>query len=167
MKNAGRRARRTWFINGRKDEGRRAHTSSPEATCSPRPCCESTAAYEDACERGGMIDFAELLLRSHELWLENSGLLEHYQRRFGHLLVDEFQDTNTIQYAWLRCLPAKPVRSWSWATTTSPSTAGAVRVSRTSIAFSRTSRRPRHSPRAELSLHRKDPRGGERADRAQ
>ena len=62
------------------------------------------SAYEQACERGGMVDFGELLLRSHELWLKNPGLLAHYQNRFQHILVDEFQDTNAIQYAWLRVL---------------------------------------------------------------
>jgi DNA helicase-2/ATP-dependent DNA helicase PcrA len=61
-------------------------------------------AYEEACERSGMVDFAELLLRAHELWLKNPDLLAHYQGRFRYLLVDEFQDTNTIQYAWLRVL---------------------------------------------------------------
>ena len=61
-------------------------------------------AYEAMCEQGGLVDFAELLLRSHELWLEQPELLAHYRGRFGHLLVDEFQDTNTIQYAWLRVL---------------------------------------------------------------
>ena len=94
----------TWFINGQKDEGRRARHVEPGGDLFTETMVRVYAAYEDACERGGMIDFAELLLRSHELWLENSGLLEHYQRRFGHLLVDEFQDTNTIQYAWLRVL---------------------------------------------------------------
>ena len=61
-------------------------------------------AYEEACERGGMVDFAELLLRAHELWLKNPSLLEHYRRRFRHILVDEFQDTNAIQYASVRML---------------------------------------------------------------
>ncbi|NNC54310.1 MAG: UvrD-helicase domain-containing protein, partial [Pseudomonadales bacterium] len=61
-------------------------------------------AYEQACQRAGQVDFAELLLRSHELWLQQPALLQHYQQRFGHILVDEFQDTNTIQYAWLRVL---------------------------------------------------------------
>src|SRR5690606_38325873 len=61
-------------------------------------------AYEELCQQGGLVDFAELLLRSHELWLNRPELLAHYRRRFGHLLVDEFQDTNTIQYAWLRLL---------------------------------------------------------------
>jgi DNA helicase-2/ATP-dependent DNA helicase PcrA len=61
-------------------------------------------SYEDVCARGGLVDFAELLLRAHELWRDNAELLEHYRRRFQHLLVDEFQDTNAIQYAWLRLL---------------------------------------------------------------
>src|SRR5690606_12769627 len=61
-------------------------------------------AYEELCQQGGLVDFAELLLRSHELWLTRPELLDHYRRRFRHLLVDEFQDTNTIQYAWLRLL---------------------------------------------------------------
>ena len=61
-------------------------------------------AYEDACQRGGLVDFAELLLRAHELWLKSPETLRHYQERFSILLVDEFQDTNSIQYAWLRVL---------------------------------------------------------------
>ena len=61
-------------------------------------------AYEAACLRGGLVDFAELLLRAHELWLKSPETLAHYQERFNILLVDEFQDTNSIQYAWLRVL---------------------------------------------------------------
>jgi len=63
--------------------------------------------YEEACNRGGMIDFGEILLRAHELWLNCPQILDHYQRRFQHILVDEFQDTNSIQYAWLRVLAGK------------------------------------------------------------
>ncbi|MDO6750066.1 UvrD-helicase domain-containing protein, partial [Gilvimarinus sp. 1_MG-2023] len=55
-------------------------------------------AYEADCERGGLVDFAELLLRAHELWLNNPSLLSHYQCRFPFILVDEFQDTNSVQY---------------------------------------------------------------------
>ena len=65
---------------------------------------EVYTAYEEACTRGGMIDFGEILLRAHELWLKNPQILEHYQKRFQYILVDEFQDTNAIQYAWLRVL---------------------------------------------------------------
>ena len=93
-----------WFINGQKDEGRRAKqvpASDDVFEITHRKVYES---YEALCQQGGLVDFAELLLRSHELWLENPELLAHYHRRFGHLLVDEFQDTNAIQYAWLRVL---------------------------------------------------------------
>ena len=62
------------------------------------------AAYEEVCRRSGLVDFAELLLRTHETLLKNPDLLAHYQRRFRYILVDEFQDTNTIQYAWLKLL---------------------------------------------------------------
>ena len=62
------------------------------------------AADEEACNSGGMIDFGEILLRAHELWLNNPQVLTHYQRRFQYILVDEFQDTNSIQYAWLQVL---------------------------------------------------------------
>ena len=69
------------------------------------------ASYEEVCQRGGLVDFAELLLRAHELLRDNEELLLHYRRRFEHLLVDEFQDTNALQYAWLRLLagPSTPV----------------------------------------------------------
>src|SRR5690606_3885590 len=59
---------------------------------------------EETCRRSGLVDFAELLLRSHELWLQNDSLLAHYRERYQHLLIDEFQDTNTLQYAWIRVL---------------------------------------------------------------
>ncbi|MCI0655276.1 MAG: UvrD-helicase domain-containing protein, partial [Methylococcaceae bacterium] len=64
-------------------------------------------AYEKICERSGLVDFAELLLRAHELLRDVPGMLDHYRQRFAHVLVDEFQDTNTIQYAWLRLLTAE------------------------------------------------------------
>jgi DNA helicase II / ATP-dependent DNA helicase PcrA len=93
-----------WFINAQKDEGRRARevvAGDDLFLITHRRIYE---AYEELCFTGGLVDFAELLLRSHELWLEAPDLLAHYQRRFQHLLVDEFQDTNSIQYAWLRVL---------------------------------------------------------------
>ncbi len=93
-----------WFINSQKEEGRRARHLDPDGGLFEATMRKVYAAYEEATERGGMVDFAELLLRSHELWLDDRHLLEHYQRRFRHLLVDEFQDTNTLQYAWLRVL---------------------------------------------------------------
>ncbi len=94
-----------WYINGQKDEGlRAAHIEAPESDLYTRTMLHAYFAYERACERGGMVDFAELLLRAHELWLKSPQVLEHYQSRFRQVLVDEFQDTNTIQYAWLRVL---------------------------------------------------------------
>ena len=96
-----------WFINGQKDEGRRAKDVIPGDDLFLVTQQKIYAAYESLCHQGGLVDFAELLLKSHELWLEQPEVLEHYQRRFQHLLVDEFQDTNTIQYAWLRVLAGR------------------------------------------------------------
>ena len=93
-----------WFINAQKDEGLRPQHLDDERDPDRRQRIALYAAYEEVCERGGLVDFAELLLRAHELWRDNTDLLAHYQRRFQHLLVDEFQDTNAIQYAWLRLL---------------------------------------------------------------
>jgi len=93
-----------WFINAQKDEGLRAKNLHDDGDPQRRQMISLYKEYEALCERGGLVDFAELLLRAHELWLKNPELLAHYQRRFGHLLVDEFQDTNAIQYAWLRLL---------------------------------------------------------------
>jgi len=93
-----------WFINAQKDEGLRPQHIEDYGDLYTKTHLDIYRAYEEACERGGMVDFAELLLRAHELWLNNPALLKHYQRRFSHLLVDEFQDTNAIQYAWLRVL---------------------------------------------------------------
>jgi DNA helicase-2/ATP-dependent DNA helicase PcrA len=93
-----------WFINAQKDEGLRPRHLDDERDPNRKQMIALYAAYEEVCERGGLVDFAELLLRAHELWRDNPELLAHYQRRFQHLLVDEFQDTNAIQYAWLRLL---------------------------------------------------------------
>jgi DNA helicase-2/ATP-dependent DNA helicase PcrA len=93
-----------WFINAQKDEGLRPQHLDDERDPNRRQMIDLYAAYEEVCGRGGLVDFAELLLRAHELWRDNPELLAHYQQRFQHLLVDEFQDTNAIQYAWLRLL---------------------------------------------------------------
>ena len=93
-----------WYINGQKDEGLRAGNIEHFGDDYTKTMIDIYKAYEEACERGGMIDFGEILLRAHELWLKNPQVLDHYRRRFHHILVDEFQDTNTIQYAWLRVL---------------------------------------------------------------
>jgi len=93
-----------WFINAQKDEGRRPEHVDHHNAPYEEQQIRIYAAYEEACKRSGLVDFAELLLRAHEILLNNKNLLGHYQRRFQHILVDEFQDTNTIQYAWLRLL---------------------------------------------------------------
>jgi len=94
-----------WYINGQKDEGLRArHIEAPFGDLYAQTMLRIYAAYEEACDRGGLVDFAELLLRAHELWLKSPDTLAHYQQRFKTILVDEFQDTNAIQYAWLRVL---------------------------------------------------------------
>ena len=92
-----------WFINANKDEGRRPASIQGGHTPSD-PFVRIYAAYEDVCRRSGLVDFAELLLRAHETLLNTPPLLAHYRQRFTHLLVDEFQDTNTVQYAFVRVL---------------------------------------------------------------
>jgi len=94
----------TWFINAQKDEGLRPKHLKDDGDPTRRQMIRLYEAYEDACRRNGVVDFAELLLRSYELWKEAPGLVEHYRARFGHVLVDEFQDTNTIQYNWMKAL---------------------------------------------------------------
>ncbi len=94
----------TWFINNAKDEGKRPDGIDRGYNPTTRTWIDVYSAYEDACRRGGLVDFAELLLRVHETFLHNDALLAHYRSRFQHLLIDEFQDTNTIQYAWIRLL---------------------------------------------------------------
>ncbi|MBA58784.1 MAG: DNA helicase II [Gammaproteobacteria bacterium] len=94
----------TWWINSQKDEGLRPKNIEHMDDLYLKTHVSIYSAYEEACDRGGMVDFGELLLRAHELWLKNPELLKHYQDRFSSLLVDEFQDTNSIQYAWLRVL---------------------------------------------------------------
>jgi DNA helicase-2/ATP-dependent DNA helicase PcrA len=93
-----------WFINAAKDEGKRPDAFHSETNPLTRTLLDIYRAYEEACQRSGLVDFAELLLRSHELWLHDDALLTHYRNRYRNLLIDEFQDTNTIQYAWLRVL---------------------------------------------------------------
>lgn len=94
----------TWFINSAKDEGKRPDALEAGYRSDSHVLIDIYRAYEEACRRGGLVDFAELLLRAHELWLHNDALLAHYRERFRHLLIDEFQDTNTLQYAWVRVL---------------------------------------------------------------
>jgi DNA helicase II / ATP-dependent DNA helicase PcrA len=93
-----------YFINAQKDEGLRPQHLDDDGDSNRRQFISLYRDYQEICERSGLVDFAELLLRAHELWRDNPPLLDHYRRRFQHLLVDEFQDTNSIQYAWLRLL---------------------------------------------------------------
>jgi DNA helicase-2/ATP-dependent DNA helicase PcrA len=93
-----------WFINSNKDEGHRPQHLKDGNDPTRRQLIKLYAAYEEACARSGVVDFAELLLRAFELWRDNPALLAHYRMRFRHVLVDEFQDTNAIQYAWMRLL---------------------------------------------------------------
>jgi DNA helicase-2/ATP-dependent DNA helicase PcrA len=93
-----------WFINAQKEEGIRARHMLDNGDFYQRQMLLLYKAYEELCDRSGLVDFAELLLRAHELLRDNDDLLSFYKQRFQQVHVDEFQDTNTIQYAWLRLL---------------------------------------------------------------
>ena len=93
-----------WYINHKKDEGIRPQSIDDKGDAHEKQMIRIYTAYEEACNRAGVIDFAEMLLRSLELLRDNEDLMKHYRSRFRHILVDEFQDTNTLQYAWLRLL---------------------------------------------------------------
>ncbi len=93
-----------WFINKKKDEGLRAEHLSAKHQPQEEVFIRVYQAYEEACAQAGVVDFAELLLRSYELWRDHAELRTHYRNRFRHILVDEFQDINGVQYAWLKLL---------------------------------------------------------------
>ncbi|EGQ8046899.1 DNA helicase II [Vibrio parahaemolyticus] len=93
-----------WWINGKKDEGLRPTHIDAYHDPVTKTYLQLYTAYQEACDRAGLVDFAEILLRAHELLRDNKFVREHYQARFKHILVDEFQDTNNIQYAWLRMM---------------------------------------------------------------
>ena len=93
-----------WFINGKKDEGIRADKLQDNGDHHRHQLIRIYKLYEEQCQRGGMVDFAELLLRTHDLLKNTPSVLEHYRQRFSKILVDEFQDTNTIQYNLLKLL---------------------------------------------------------------
>jgi DNA helicase-2/ATP-dependent DNA helicase PcrA len=94
----------TAFINGQKEEGRRPQALQDQGDFAQRQLARVYTAYQQQCEAGGLVDFAELLLRAHELCRDDAAIQAHYRNRFRHILVDEFQDTNSLQYAWLRVL---------------------------------------------------------------
>lgn len=92
------------FINHHKDKGLRPNDIHDHGDHYSSTMREIYQAYQTQCDRSGLVDFAEILLRAYELLRDNATVLDHYQQRFSHILVDEFQDTNTIQYAWLKRL---------------------------------------------------------------
>ncbi|MGB0893046.1 MAG: DNA helicase II [Parashewanella sp.] len=92
------------YINGKKDQGLRPKHIDASIFPIEQNLLKIYQIYQDSCDRAGLVDFAEILLRAHELWLNKPHVLSHYQDRFKHILVDEFQDTNAIQYAWIRIL---------------------------------------------------------------
>lgn len=92
------------YINGNKDEGLRPQHINPQNYGPSKTLLSIYQAYENACAKSGLIDFAEIMIRAHELLRDNEALLHAYQKQFKAILVDEFQDTNTIQYAWLKLL---------------------------------------------------------------
>ena len=92
-----------WFIAGCKEDGLRP-SAVPAQDPDTRKKVEIYQLYEDQCQREGVVDFGELMLRSYELLRDNDPIREHYQRRFRHILIDEFQDTNRLQYAWIKQL---------------------------------------------------------------
>jgi DNA helicase-2/ATP-dependent DNA helicase PcrA len=93
----------SWFIAGAKEDGQRPR-DLPARDEMTRRRIEFYQLYEDQCQREGVVDFGELMLRSYELLRDNDALREHYQRRFRFILIDEFQDTNRLQYAWIKML---------------------------------------------------------------
>jgi DNA helicase-2/ATP-dependent DNA helicase PcrA len=94
----------TNWINSQKEEGRRPHHFDDMGDFTQRALVRVYTAYQQQCEAQGVVDFAELLLRAYELCRDNAEIQAHYRRKFRHVLVDEFQDTNTLQYLWLKLL---------------------------------------------------------------
>jgi len=92
------------YINGKKDQGLRPKHIDAGGFPIEQNLLQIYQVYQESCDRAGLVDFAEILLRAHELWLNKPHVLQHYQDRFKNILVDEFQDTNAIQYAWIRVL---------------------------------------------------------------
>lgn len=92
------------FINHQKEQGRRANQVQDTHSAYAKIMQQVYQTYEDVCARSFLVDFSELLLRAYETLRDNEALLAHYQERFKHILIDEFQDTNTLQYAWIKLL---------------------------------------------------------------
>lgn len=96
-----------WFINNKKDEGLEPHHLPDYGDVTTRTMIKIYQLYLETCQRAGLVDFADLLFKVHKLWLNSPDILTHYQQRFRCILVDEFQDTNALQYAWVRLLAGK------------------------------------------------------------
>lgn len=95
-----------WFINSKKDEGLRPqHVNAYNYF--DEVLLKIYQTYDDLCQRASLVDFSELLLRCYEMLATNPDLLKHYQQRFKHILIDEFQDTNSIQYAWIKLMAGR------------------------------------------------------------
>ena len=97
----------SYFIANAKDAGQRPKDLAPRDELG-RMQLAVYQAYEDQCQREGVVDFAELMLRTYEIMRDHPEVREHYQRRFKHILVDEFQDTNRLQYMWLKMFAGNP-----------------------------------------------------------
>ena len=93
-----------WFINKQKDEGILPHQINAEHNYFVKQSAKIFDLYEKYCQASDLVDFAGLLVKSYELLKNNQSLLDHYQKKFRHILVDEFQDTNRIQYQWIKLL---------------------------------------------------------------
>lgn len=98
------------YINAKKEAGLRPRHVVVSDSSTESTWLAIYQSYQEACDRAGLVDFAELLLRAHELWLDKPLVLEQYRRRFTNILVDEFQDTNSQQYAWIRCLAGESAK---------------------------------------------------------
>ena len=96
-----------WYINNKKDEGLRPQDINDFGDRQEKEWIKIYQIYQDTCDRAGLVDFAELLIRAYELFAKKPVILQRYQQRFQHILVDEFQDTNKIQYAWIKILTGK------------------------------------------------------------
>ena len=110
MRSSGHRVRRCGSSTSQKDEGLRPHLSEAYGNPVEQTWQKVYQAYQEACDRAGLVDFAELLLRAHELWLNKPHILQHYRERFTNILVDEFQDTDKHDCAWIRLLAGDPAR---------------------------------------------------------
>lgn len=93
-----------WYINAQKDKGKRAKDIEHHNDPNEKKLVEIYQIYQDACDRAGLLDFAELLIRAYELFKYKPAILQRYQQRFQQILIDEFQDTNNIQYELIRLL---------------------------------------------------------------